>query len=185
MKYTADLEEKRRGGEGATNKEGGTKKSKANKSKVEQDKDRAVQGLKMMPGETWADFNRRVNEALPLVHKKRTKRLNSAENKSKGGNRNSRKGTEEDDSEDDDEKEEGRKDNRRARSPDPWAHLEQKKNRPKFGEIADRPPDLRLSSRILNNVPKSAGSMARRFILQKEREKVIEGYRTLMEKKKS
>lgn len=186
MKYTADLKEKRLSG--------AVRNKPLNKrEKQEKEKQNMINNLKMMPGESWADFNRRVNNALPLVHKKKTKRDNHNsffQEKGKKGNNSDLKNAKDEDSKDEENYDEngnergGKKKRKRENSPDPWAHLETKKDRPKFGEIADRPPDLRVPTKLLNNVPKSAGSMARRYILQTEREKIIEGYRALMEKKK-
>lgn len=145
--------------------------------------------LKIMPGEKMAEFARRVDEAMPLPRartgspsrsdkkkaKKREKAAKAeAEAKKKAGS---------DDDEEEEEDEATRVLSKREPSPDPWAHLEVKKEKPKFGEVADRPPELNLPSKLLPNVPKSAGSMARREMLEEERKRFIEGYRKLMEQK--
>ncbi|ANB11987.1 conserved fungal protein [Sugiyamaella lignohabitans] len=143
--------------------------------------------LKILPGERMSDFSRRVNEALPLV--KARKGSPSRADKRKARKRakdeaNSRKKKDDDDDDDNDEDDEDQKPKKGKRepSPDPWAHLESKK--PKFGDVADRPPELNLPTKLLRNVPKSAGSLARRVILEEERDRVIQSYRALMEQKR-
>ena len=49
---------------------------------------------------------------------------------------------------------------------------------PKFGEVADRPPELPLRKQK-SSIPKSAGSLARREMLEQERARFIEEYRKL------
>lgn len=175
-----------------------TSKKKGKKRKADE-KEEATKNLKMEPGESWTDFNRRVNEALPLVHAKRAKvkEIEGLDPKGKKGNKNTKgkKGNDQGADELEDEEEEdidsqgrlrsAKRGSKRDRSPDPWAHLEKKKQKPKFGEVADAPPDLKLPAKFLNNIPKSAGSMAKRYMLEQERERFIEGYRALLEKKKA
>lgn len=164
--------------------------------------------LKMKKGESWSDFNQRVNEALPMakpksggngpskVHlKAQAKRERVLKEQEAARERRVAKGEILTDEEGDEEEEkkimnwsyrETRKNKRGKRevSPDPWAHLETTP-RPKFGDVADRPPELNLNKKLLNNVPKAAGSMAKRYMLQQERETFIENYRKLMEEKKN
>lgn len=178
----------------------GKKSKKKQKNKAEANKEEVLKSLKMEPGESWTDFNRRVNEALPLVHAKKAKK--NIDGLDLKGNKKGKNGQQKDDEEQEFEGEvaeqedeidsQGRLKNphkkngrKRERSPDPWAHLEKKKEKPKFGEVADAPPDLRLPSKLLSSIPKNAGSMAKRYMLQQEREKFIEGYRALMESKKT
>lgn len=127
----------------------------------------------MEPGESWTDFNQRVNEALPLVHAKKQK---VSLEKTKPKNKNQPES-------DLSDEETNTRHKKRDRSPDPWAHLEKK--RPKFGEVVDAPPQLTVPKRILSSVPKNAGSMARRFMLEQERERVVKQYRELVEKKQA
>lgn len=67
---------------------------------------------------------------------------------------------------------------------DPWAALNSRKEQVKFGDVADRPPELpRLKAN--KGVPRSAGSLARRELLEEERRRVISKYREMKEKKSS
>ncbi|GMM51506.1 hypothetical protein DASB73_024690 [Starmerella bacillaris] len=61
---------------------------------------------------------------------------------------------------------------------DIWAGVNAKKKAPVFGDVADRPPEL-FKPKITSNIPKSAGSLARRQMLEEERAKIIEHYRKL------
>ncbi|KAF5093343.1 hypothetical protein D0Z00_004107 [Geotrichum galactomycetum] len=162
----------------------------------------------MKKGESWSDFNQRVNEALPMTkpkaggngpskaHRKaQMKRERVLKEQQAARERRIARGEIPADEEANEQEEkkimnwgyrETRKNNRGKRevSPDPWAHLETTP-RPKFGDVADRPPELNLNKKLLNNVPKAAGSMAKRYMLQQERETFIENYRKLMEEKKN
>lgn len=149
--------------------------------------------LKIRKGESMADFSRRVNEAVPLPmakgvndakaaktsqkQKAKAERLR-AEYKTRLDKRRGR--TDDDDQADLDA--DNWKSGKRDTSPDPWAHLQ--KARPKFGEVADRPPELPKLKR-LSNVPKSAGSLARRELLEAERQSVIDEYRRLKARKEA
>lgn len=146
--------------------------------------------LKIQPGEKMADFVRRVDQALPLVkarsgspsradkkrQKQREKALRQAEQRRK------EKGS------DDEEEEMLQKQQqelaKRSPSPDPWACLEAKNVKPKFNEVASKPPELKAPTKLMKNVPKAAGSMARRDMLEQERNRFIERYRALMEQKR-
>lgn len=160
--------------------------------------------LKIKPGESMRDFSRRVNEALPVGRGKsegpsrgalraQKKRAKVEKEMEAARQRKIERGEIDDDGEEDEDVRwsqhgptnangNSKKRGKRDVSPDPWAHLQ--KPAPKFGDVVDRPPELNLSAKILNNVPKSAGSMAKRFMLQEERQKVIDGYRALMEQKR-
>lgn len=160
----------------------------------------AAAELKIKPGESMSDFSRRVNEALPVGRAKsegpsrgalraQKKRARVEKEQAAARQRKIEKG-ELDDEEDADVRwsqkgttTRNKTTGKREVSPDPWAHLQ--KPAPKFGDVADRPPELNLSAKILNNVPKSAGSLAKRYMLQSERQKVIDGYRALMESKRA
>lgn len=61
-------------------------------------------------------------------------------------------------------------------SPDPFARLTAPPI--KFGEVADRPPEL-PKLHIKGGVPRAAGSQARRELLEAERERFIQKYREL------
>lgn len=92
-----------------------------------------------------------------------------------------------DDGEDysDEEKEERRYQelkSKRSTSPDPWKKL-RKSSIPKFGEVADAPPVLKAPSKKLLSVPKTAGSLAERMVLEAERNMVIGKYRAMIERK--
>lgn len=160
-----------------------------------------AQELKIKPGESMGEFSRRVNEALPVGRGKsegpsrgalraQKKRAKVEKELEASRQRKLERGEIDDDEEDTNvrwsqrgsTKISGGKRGKRDVSPDPWAHLQ--KPAPKFGDVADRPPELNLPSKMLNNVPKSAGSMAKRFMLQQERQKFIDGYRALMEQKR-
>lgn len=146
--------------------------------------------LKIQPGEKMADFVRRVDQALPLVkarsgspsradkkrQKQREKALRQAEQRRK------EKGT--DDEEEEMLQQQEQKLSKRSPSPDPWAHLEARNVKPKFNEVASKPPELKAPTKLMKNVPKAAGSMARRDMLEKERNRFIERYRALMENKR-
>mgnify|MGYP007112198846 CR=1 FL=1 len=186
---------------------GSTKKNKDNNNSDSTTSSSAAD-LKMKKGESWSDFNQRVNEALPMTkpkaggngpskaHRKaqlKQERVRKEQEAAK--ERRIARGEIPSDEEGNEEEEKKimnwgyretrkNKSGKREVSPDPWAHLESVP-RPKFGEVADRPPELTLNKKLLNNVPKAAGSMAKRYMLQQERESFIENYRKLMEEKKN
>lgn len=157
--------------------------------------------LKIKPGESMADFSRRVNQALPVGRgksdsgpsraalKAQKKRARLEKELEAARQRKLERGEIDDDDGEEDadvrwsQRGTTKKNGKRETSPDPWARLQ--KPAPKFGDVVDRPPELNLSGKILNNVPKSAGSLAKRHMLQSERQKVIDGYRALMEKKRA
>ncbi|KAK7203157.1 hypothetical protein BZA70DRAFT_284000 [Myxozyma melibiosi] len=188
------------------------KKQRLEKKKREEserrEKDRAKEAherrkqFKMLPGETFSEFSRRVDDALPVIKAKSgvpsaaaVRRLKKQEIAEKNGQkpvrRKTKKGDPEevltDDGEDysDEEKEEQRYQdlkNKRSSSPDPWLKL-RKSNLPKFGEVAEAPPVLKVPSKKLLSVPKKAGSLAERLVLEAEREMVIGKYRAMVERK--
>lgn len=178
-----------------------TSSSKVEKKTVKKAKNDKIHDvastLKIEQGESLFDFNRRVNEALPLVKAKsgeikkgqlkKMKAKEKAEKLRQEELQKRRDRGELQDDEDDDQNDTGRgakkTGNKRDVSPDPWAALEAKKVKPKFGDVVDAPPDLRLPKKLLKNVPKSAGSMARRAMLEDERDRVINSYRRLKEEK--
>lgn len=141
--------------------------------------------LKIMPGEKLSEFSRRVDESLPLIkarsgspsraHKRKQKKRAKAEAQKKKNK---------DESDDDEEDEmEQKKRLKREPSPDPWQHLQRSK--PKFNDVVDKPPELNLPKKFLSNIPKSAGSMAKRLMLEQERRRFIDEYRTLMEQRRN
>lgn len=154
--------------------------------------------LKIKPGESMADFSRRVNEALPVGRGKdegpsrgalraQKKRARVEKELAAARQKKIERGEIDDDEEDEDVRWNQRgttrnKAGKRETSPDPWARLQ--KPAPKFGDVVDRPPELNLSGKILNNVPKKAGSLAKRHMLESERQRFIDGYRALMESKR-
>ncbi|KAF8445286.1 hypothetical protein BGX38DRAFT_1143486 [Terfezia claveryi] len=82
----------------------------------------------------------------------------------------------------------------RGPSPDPFAILLEKRGKPKFGETAEAPPELRVKPKEIlrakrkvgvgvdvGGIPKAVGSIARREILAEERRGVVERYREMME----
>lgn len=180
--------------DGKSQQERGRRKNNTKASSTKKNSD--AEELKIQPGERMADFARRVDQALPMVkarsgspsrvdkkrQKQREKALRQAEQRRK------EKGIDEDEDElDQQQKDEegtlGKRKGKRASSPDPWANIQAKQEPPKFGEVADRPPDLKNPTKRMNNVPKSAGSMARRHMLEDERNRFIERYRALIEQK--
>lgn len=117
--------------------------------------------IKILPKEKMADFSRRVNEAIPV----RAGRSFTPAKKSR--KRKPQKSEDEQLEEADIEK------RKRKHSPDPWSAVAA---RPvKFGEVAKAPPDLTIGRKMrqANQIPKSAGSMAKRMLLAAEREKVL------------
>ncbi|KAK9385590.1 hypothetical protein V1515DRAFT_574206 [Lipomyces mesembrius] len=163
---------------------------------------RKLEKLKILPGESFADFTRRVNEALPVVRaksgapsmeaiRKMKKREIAEANGQKPLRSKHKKGTvaEADDDDDgvdysDDEAEERRYmelKTKRSSSPDPWKRLSRPAP-PKFGEIAAAPPVLKPPSKTLVNVPKKAGPLSERLALEAEREQVIGKYRAMVER---
>ncbi|KAK9238609.1 hypothetical protein V1525DRAFT_400535 [Lipomyces kononenkoae] len=162
--------------------------------------------LKILPGESFAEFTRRVNEALPIVRaksgapsmeavRKMKKRQIAEANGQKPLLTKKQKRTaaaEEDDADDDgedysDEEAEERRymelKTKRSNSPDPWKKLSRPPP-PKFGEIAAAPPVLNLPSKKLVNVPKKAGPLSERLVLEAEREQVIGKYRAMVGRKR-
>lgn len=86
----------------------------------------------------------------------------------------------------------------RGRSPDPWADLARQQGAvPRFGETAQAPPKLSKPRQVfrvhkgtgagveVGDVPKTAGSLAKREELAGERRGVVAAYRKLVEKKRN
>jgi len=163
-----------------------------------------VPELKIQPRESLRQFNRRVNASLPISLKPEgsTKAQRAKEKKKK----EKAKPTPVDGSGDDSDGEgkawgeegEGGKRKRgrnkgRAGSPDPWAALAEKRRVAKFSDLAKAPPTLVKPKSVLRSrgivdvegVPKSSGSLARREGLAGERRGVVEGYRRLVEERRS
>lgn len=147
--------------------------------------------LKRRKDESVAEHQKRVSDVV-AQHKGKKQQANETtikpgpvKNKAQANKTANKRGQSNNESEDDDEdaeNEKWRKASRRDTSPDPWAHLETSK--PKFGDVVDRPPELNLPTKLLRNVPKAAGSLARRDMLEQERNRVVESYRRLMEQKR-
>ncbi|KAK9455069.1 hypothetical protein V1511DRAFT_329726 [Dipodascopsis uninucleata] len=167
--------------------------------------------LKIRPGESMTDFNRRVNEAIPIIRAKTgvpsagavrraEKRERAIVNGAKLPSLLSKKSqtttnpgdTDIDDAtaerllgfedEEDEERTYLEFKSKRSRSPDPWKSLS-RPPAPKFGEVAEAPPQLKALTKKLPNVPKSAGSIAQRMILESERDRVIAEYRAKQKRK--
>lgn len=148
--------------------------------------------LKIRKGESMSDFSRRVNESVPLPMAKGVndaKAMKTSQRQRAKADRlraeyktrlDKRRGRTEDDDGADLDAENWKKSGKRDTSPDPWAHLQQ--SRPKFGDVVDKPPELPKLKRM-SNVPKSAGSLARRELLESERQNVIDEYRRLKARK--
>lgn len=160
------------------------------KERQEKPKEAKEVQLKLKKGESLADFGRRVNDSLPLemikgvnsvkaekTAAKQRKKADNLRNEHSSLKRKGRGRSKGGDSDDDDDDEEIKWKTRDS-SPDPWEKVNKRNVKPKFGEIADRPPELPTLKKF-SNVPKSAGSIARREILEKERENVIKAYRKL------
>ncbi|KAK9374512.1 uncharacterized protein V1513DRAFT_415615 [Lipomyces chichibuensis] len=207
-------EESEKDGNVSKKKEGDSKKEKKKRllavaaaEKKARSEVRKREELKMLPGESYADFTRRVDEALPVVRaksgvpsmeaiRKMKKREIAEANGQKPLRSKRKKGAaaeeeEEEDNDDDDgvdysdnEAEERRYmelKTKRSSSPDPWKRLSRPAP-PKFGEIAAAPPVLKVPSKKLVNVPKKAGSLSQRLALEAEREQVIGKYRAMVER---
>lgn len=151
--------------------------------------------LKIQPGERLSEFSQRVNDALPLIKarsgspsRKDRKRIKKLENIRVQQEQRRQKLIESGELDENEETQRRSRSQRRHhkgkrdKSPDPWAHLEKKPV--KFGEVADAPPDLKLPSKLLSNIPKAAGSLAKREMLAEERERFISQYRVFMEQKR-
>lgn len=163
-------------------------------SKVEKDKKpNAAEELKIQPGESLREFNRRVDASLPVQIKlarepRKPKKVEPVvEKKKEEGDY--------DDGEDDSGGKRRRGKNKgggRGASPDPWAGLAARREAPRFGDVAHAPPSLARPKAVLHSrgivdvdgVPKSAGSLAKREGLAVERKGVVEAYRKMMEGKR-
>ncbi|KAK9332584.1 hypothetical protein V1520DRAFT_334534 [Lipomyces starkeyi] len=201
-------EESEKDGNVRNKKEGDSKKEKkrleaiAAAEKKARSEARKREDLKMLPNESFADFTRRVNEALPVVRaksgapsmeaiRKMKKREIAEANGQKPLRSKHKKGAAADEEEyddgvdySDDEAEERRYmelKTKRSSSPDPWKRLSRPAP-PKFGEIAAAPPVLKPPSKKLVNVPKKAGQLSERLALEAEREQVIGKYRAMVER---
>lgn len=132
-----------------------------------------------------SEFSRRVDAAIPLPtkarggdsrkeirnakkHKAKAEHLRS-EYHQKWDAKRRRQEEAEADAEDIDVSDDGE---------DVWASVNAKAKKPKFGEVADRPPELKKLKQF-SSVPKSAGSLARREMLEAERQRFIDQYRKL------
>ncbi|KAL0635504.1 hypothetical protein Q9L58_005552 [Maublancomyces gigas] len=150
--------------------------------------------LSIQPGETLHEFNRRVDASLPVQIK-----LAREPRKPKKKPEPVVEKEEEEEGDYDDGEGGGGKRRRgknkgggRGASPDPWAGLAERREAPKFGDVAAQPPSLAkpkavLHSRGITNVggvPKNAGSLAKREGLAVERKGVVEAYRRMMEGKR-
>lgn len=147
--------------------------------------------LKIHPGETLHEFNRRVDASLPVAIKlarepRKPKKVEAAVVEKK-----------EEEEGDYSDGEGGGKRRRgrnkgRAGSPDPWAGLAARREAPRFGDVTPAPPSLKRPKAVLHSrgvvdvggVPKAAGSLARREGLAVERRGVVEAYRRMMEGKR-
>ncbi|KAK9323003.1 hypothetical protein V1517DRAFT_321590 [Lipomyces orientalis] len=161
--------------------------------------------LKMQEGESFADFTRRVNEALPIVRarsgvpsREAVRKLKKREIAEANGQTplraKKKKGTSAEEGEEDNDDGEDYSDEeaeerrymelkaKRSGSPDPWKKLSRAPP-PKFGEIAAAPPVLIPPSKKLLNVPKKAGPLSQRLALEAERQRVIGEYRVMVERK--
>lgn len=145
---------------------------------------RSMPKLERQKGESMRDFSRRVDQAIPLpkargVESRKTAR-NAQKHKATAENlraeyhqRWEAKRRRQEELDDENESLTVEDDGE-----DIWARVNAKAKKPKFGEVADRPPELpRLKQ--LSSVPKAAGSQARREMLEAERQKVIDQYRKL------
>lgn len=128
------------------------------------------------------DFSRRVDQAIPLPKARGTESRktlrNAKKHKTKAENLRSeynqrweakKRRAEEQTMDNDDIEDDGE---------DIWASVNAKAKQPKFGETADRPPEL-PPMKVKSSIPKSVGSLARREMLEEERARFIEQYRKL------
>lgn len=162
--------------------------------KLEKDKKpNAAEDLNIQPGESLHEFNRRVDASIPVriklarePRKPKKKPEPVVEEKEEEGDY--------DDGEDNGGKRRRGKNKGggRGASPDPWAGLAEKRETPKFGDVAAQPPNLAKPKAVLHSrgvvdvggVPKNAGSLAKREGLAVERKGVVEAYRRMMEGKR-
>lgn len=157
------------------------------KTKSQQNENTAEQkeALKIKRGESMSEFSRRVDAAIPLPTKARggdsRKELrNAKKHKAKAENLRSEYHQKWDAKRRREEEAEAEAENIDVSDDgeDVWASVNAKAKKPKFGEVADRPPQLPKLKQF-SSVPKSAGSLARREILEAERQRVIDQYRKL------
>ncbi|KAK9470335.1 uncharacterized protein V1510DRAFT_281679 [Dipodascopsis tothii] len=165
---------------------------KATTASINRQKQSAVTRL---PNEKFTDFSRRVDEAIPLVRMKsrepskydqwkaKKRKIAEANGQKPLPKKGESQGDNDDDIEEDFDYEEAQTHFIRSNSPDPWKQLE--KNKPKFGETALEPPTLSKPMKSLPNIPKSAGSVAKRLMLEAEREKFVNQYRAMVERKRA
>ncbi|KAK9452378.1 uncharacterized protein V1518DRAFT_425325 [Limtongia smithiae] len=164
------------------------------------EREKQLRSLSIQPGESFAEFSRRVDTQLPVIRarsgvpsaaavrqqRKREKAIANGQvfpSKSKGNDAD----VDADGSVDysDDEAEERRYQelkSKRSRSPDPWKKLTRPPP-PAFGEIAEAPPVLSAPTKKTINVPKASGTLAERMVLEAERERVINRYRGIVDKR--
>lgn len=156
---------------------------------VRKEKSSTTQLPKINPGESLRDFNRRINDSISVpksrgvasksaekVAKRQRLKANNlrAEYHQRWEAKRSKLEQYEDGysywmPEKDDE--------------DPWAEINARKEQTKFGEVADKPPELpRLKAK--SNTPRSAGSIARRELLEEERKRVIAKYREMKDSRR-
>lgn len=156
----------------------------------------AAEDLTIQPGESLREFNRRVDASLPVQiklareprkPKKKAEPVVEKEEKEEEGDYH--------DGEDTAGGKRRRGKNKgggRGASPDPWAGLAEKREAPKFGDVAAQPPSLAKPKAVLHSrgvvdvggVPKNAGSLAKREGLAVERKGAVEAYRRMMEGKR-
>ncbi|CUS15491.1 unnamed protein product [Tuber aestivum] len=162
-----------------------------------------VPELKIQPSESLRQFNRRVDASLPITLKpegcSKAQRAREKKKKEKAKSIPAAGPSGDDDGEGGDwgEEEGGGKRKRgrnkgRGVSPDPWAALAEKRRMAKFSDLATAPPTLVKPKGVLHSrgvvdveeVPKSAGSLARREGLAAERRGIVEGYRRWAEEQR-
>lgn len=138
--------------------------------------------LERRSGESMREFSVRVDQAIPLPKARGTDNRktirNAKKHKIKAENLRAeyrqrweakKRRAEEQDMDNDEIEDDGE---------DIWASVNAKAKQPKFGETADRPPELPPMN-VKSSIPKSVGSLARREMLEEERARFIELYRKL------
>ena len=187
----------------------------------QQQQQQAQAPLVPLPGERLADFNRRVNAAIPVTQKdsRKSKKMRKAEEQLRKSKTEEPEEDDSDLSDDYDFDDEGdplpanqrphkkrrganktgsnrkrdrtKRSNNNRRSASPFAELENE--RPKlqsvgFGDFVTAPPSTLAKPKaklysIVDSVPKSAGSLAKREAIAEDRLAVIARYRAMMSEK--
>lgn len=157
--------------------------------------------LKIQPGESLQAFSRRVDQTLKVQLKSRTAHPSHLKKQKRrqqllAEEAERRKKKEEEEESDNYDPEEvdpfeevnAAKKKRNGRSPSPFAELRLKREAIKFGDDFKAPPELtkfKPKFKMVMDVPKASGSLAKREGLQEERLSIVEKYRQMMNEKRA